>query len=155
MQFTFHYVSIKSEVVVLAVTVEVDLHSTMYLLNLAHNTSDDSIVARFTFHYVSIKSVIFDVLNFKFNAFTFHYVSIESLAALFLLCGDALFTFHYVSIKSLSGTQQTTYRLYLHSTMYLLNQLLLGLHLHKFANLHSTMYLLNPYCDLRLFISLV
>ena len=53
------------------------------------------------------------------------------------------FTFHYVSIKSLSAQVQPTAESNLHSTMYLLNLLLLGLHLHIFAYLHSTMYLLN------------
>ena len=75
--FTFHYVSIKS----------------------AHNTSDDSIVARFTFHYVSIKSI-----SHRLHLPQHYYLH----STMYLL---NLFR------KRLTGY----IIMYLHSTMYLLN----------------------------------
>ena len=76
------------------------LHSTMYLLNRPHRLRSPAEVLAFTFHYVSIKSMwIF--------------------ALLILLL---IFTFHYVSIKSVTWLVSTHCPLYLHSTMYLLNQ---------------------------------
>ena len=54
-RFTFHYVSIKSFGHVVLFQNYLDLHSTMYLLNLADiaAVTDNK---EFTFHYVSIKS---------------------------------------------------------------------------------------------------
>ena len=54
-EFTFHYVSIKSRLYVLAIEAVLNLHSTMYLLN--HKAKVLSVTTlEFTFHYVSIKS---------------------------------------------------------------------------------------------------
>ena len=54
--FTFHYVSIKSDV-------------------MAGNIGK---IATFTFHYVSIKSIFDEFINAYYRSFTFHYVSIKS-----------------------------------------------------------------------------
>ena len=54
-RFTFHYVSIKSSSALLLLLCRTYLHSTMYLLNPGefHYVVTDE---KFTFHYVSIKS---------------------------------------------------------------------------------------------------
>ena len=55
-EFTFHYVSIKSEWVERDIKEKLHLHSTMYLLNPGF--SEPVLLAIvFTFHYVSIKSI--------------------------------------------------------------------------------------------------
>ena len=54
--FTFHYVSIKSGSLELAVAVVLNLHSTMYLLNPLGEVAKFMQSLLFTFHYVSIKS---------------------------------------------------------------------------------------------------
>ena len=98
-KFTFHYVSIKS---VIIIKFEFNIY-------------------KFTFHYVSIKSVI--IIKFEFNIyrFTFHYVSIKSESAVVYDIKTGLFTFHYVSIKSPEVSNRNTNNPNLHSTMYLLN----------------------------------
>ena len=53
--FTFHYVSIKSSNMHMPYAQALNLHSTMYLLNLVV-TYFYQVVTKFTFHYVSIKS---------------------------------------------------------------------------------------------------
>ena len=53
--FTFHYVSIKSDMGGTDKIGQADLHSTMYLLNRWGKSTENS-VPEFTFHYVSIKS---------------------------------------------------------------------------------------------------
>ena len=54
-----------------------------------------------------------------------------------------LFTFHYVSIKSPHTHHCHSQRMYLHSTMYLLNRGKTETWKSYISNLHSTMYLLN------------
>ena len=53
--FTFHYVSIKSKLVLTVNDSDTYLHSTMYLLNLK-KVEIRPTKKEFTFHYVSIKS---------------------------------------------------------------------------------------------------
>ena len=104
----------------------VDLHSTMYLLNLAALQGCDASEIIFTFHYVSIKSI------WRRNIMAKVYI----------------FTFHYVSIKSQSPHRLYTVCRYLHSTMYLLNRQI-RIYTRKWRyNLHSTMYLLNRISDI-------
>ena len=122
--FTFHYVSIKSVPAVPIWSVFVNLHSTMYLLNLDGIALTNATTILFTFHYVSIKSKISHLSKITFTKFTFHYVSIKSTASLpyspdkvylhstmYLLnlqyfssiwILHFVFTFHYVSIKSIA-----------------------------------------------------
>ena len=76
------------------------LHSTMYLLNLDTALTKSHVQQSFTFHYVSIKS-----------------------------------SWQLISIRSLPN---------LHSTMYLLNRRLIRCKDCINYDLHSTMYLLNP-----------
>ena len=99
-KFTFHYVSIKS---VIIIKFEFNIY-------------------RFTFHYVSIKSVI--IIKFEFNIyrFTFHYVSIKSKIINAVAHEVIRFTFHYVSIKSSSLPVLLFLFRNLHSTIYLLNR---------------------------------
>ena len=54
-RFTFHYVSIKSAIAFDDGDGNIDLHSTMYLLNLKI-AKKLKLFPEFTFHYVSIKS---------------------------------------------------------------------------------------------------
>ena len=78
----------------------INLHSTMYLLNLDGIALTNATTILFTFHYVSIKSASNLSAMPSVYAFTFHYVSIKSLADhvdRYVVCS---FTFHYVSIKS-------------------------------------------------------
>ena len=98
-----------------------NLHSTMYLLNLFNPVDIMSVFPEFTFHYVSIKS----------TAYTPNTDIVLK------------FTFHYVSIKSQIKTKASISNVDLHSTMYLLNldRGLTGRR--RRTNLHSTMYLLN------------
>ena len=120
--FTFHNVSIKSRERTRWCTVQITLHSTMYLLNLAGrpHTGKPHI---FTFHNVSIKSKYEMTVAVRGrNNFTFHNVSIKSL------CEKG---FHACEIPPL------------HSTMYLLNLEEEGGEEEWRGSLHSTMYLLN------------
>ena len=55
--FTFHYVSIKSMEQITTGVTDLNLHSTMYLLNPNIIICLIISVMKFTFHYVSIKSV--------------------------------------------------------------------------------------------------
>ena len=55
LEFTFHYVSIKSQITEKYNRVMTYLHSTMYLLN-RNNVNNITGTMQFTFHYVSIKS---------------------------------------------------------------------------------------------------
>ena len=76
--FTFHYVSIKSDPVGLPTLPNINLHSTMYLLN--HDVTDKTTEkTEFTFHYVSIKSSGSESNKTLYKGFTFHYVSIKSV----------------------------------------------------------------------------
>ena len=97
--FTFHYVSIKSAIAFDDGDGNIDLHSTMYLLNLKI-AKKLKLFPEFTFHYVSIKS---DNISCSMSV-------------------ARLFTFHYVSIKSVTAEMEALEVLDLHSTMYLLNQ---------------------------------
>ena len=54
--------------------------------------------------------------------FTFHYVSIKSTTQRAIDGVNYKFTFHYVSIKSKKSVNTIAREVYLHSTMYLLNQ---------------------------------
>ena len=98
MQFTFHYVSIKSVLAASPYRLDIDLHSTMYLLNPM--------------------TLVFFI---AFMVFTFHYVSIKSDDALLAYSMLIKFTFHYVSIKSQLSELLMVLITNLHSTMYLLN----------------------------------
>ena len=98
MQFTFHYVSIKSVLAASPYRLDSDLHSTMYLLNPM--------------------TLVFFI---AFMVFTFHYVSIKSDDALLAYSMLIKFTFHYVSIKSQLSELLMVLITNLHSTMYLLN----------------------------------
>ena len=102
-EFTFHYVSIKSveyddeptAVMNLHSTMyllnlcvmckcqpgDLDLHSTMYLLNREYGWNDAGGATAFTFHYVSIKSDVTRLDGEGVYTFTFHYVSIKSFSA--------------------------------------------------------------------------
>ena len=100
-QFTFHYVSIKSERrKECKCDIIPHLHSTMYLLNRL------------------------DVIGVAISPHNLH--STMYLLNRLYLIGQAvkqpLFTFHYVSIKSQSIAHRTYQNTDLHSTMYLLNQ---------------------------------
>ena len=76
--------------------------------------------------------------------FTFHYVSIKSYESAMSNVAAISFTFHYVSIKSVLLLTVNECILYLHSTMFLLNQAPFKENLKEENNLHSTMFLLNP-----------
>ena len=81
-------------------SIYLNLHSTMYLLNLNACTSTIMGGVTFTFHYVSIKSMYSDPSQAILGLFTFHYVSIKSRKATEIFKNIVQFTFHYVSIKS-------------------------------------------------------
>ena len=143
--FTFHNVSIKSRERTRWCTVQITLHSTMYLLNLAGrpHTGKPHI---FTFHNVSIKSLCekgFHACEIPPLHSTMYLLNLEeeggeeewrgSLhSTMYLLnrtrqrCETIVknfFTFHNVSIKSEEPNQYMTGQdIPLHSTMYLLNR---------------------------------
>ena len=106
--FTFHYVSIKSEMLWAKLNAEIE----------------------FTFHYVSIKSGVSGAKDATIQGFTFHYVSIKSKAAGVSASKVTLFTFHYVSIKSIRSYSSPLPWVNLHSTMFLLNPLTSQAHPH-------------------------
>ena len=100
----------------------IDLHSTMYLLNLSEDGCLVEHKTTFTFHYVSIKWVkrpgtsrVWRDLHSTMYLLNASCISFNSLRT--------SFTFHYVSIKL--GKAILTYRAknHLHSTMYLLNSI--------------------------------
>ena len=80
-------------------------------------------------------------MNVK-SLFTFHYVSINSVLTSNRPLSGSVFTFHYVSINSKRRKQAPPGLTYLHSTMYLLIQIIQLLYSPVFIHLHSTMYLL-------------
>ena len=57
-EFTFHYVSIKTMKILFFTLYLLHLHSTMYLLKHNNPTTIQCYSAKFTFHYVSIKTFI-------------------------------------------------------------------------------------------------
>ena len=96
--FTFHYVSINTDIPGLDFLKNRTLHSTMFLLIP-----------------VLIKGVS------KQKVFTFHYVSINTCIAGWILSREVIFTFHYFSINTGIVLRDFTGRfLSLHSTMFLL-----------------------------------
>ena len=122
-EFTFHYVSIKTMKILFFTLYLLHLHSTMYLLKhfvqynrpqiyphlhstmylLKHNnpTTIQCYSAKFTFHYVSIKTNSIWITFCLGFSFTFHYVSIKTENPGNIISIDVSFTFHYVSIKTL------------------------------------------------------
>ena len=74
--------------------------------------------------------------------FTFHNVSINTNADSSCSRIWVLFTFHNVSINTTSQVRILPFRLYLHSTMFLLIQLKHVPQLFGYFDLHSTMFLL-------------
>ena len=101
MEFTFHYVSIKS------------------IRSLWSHRTDWS---RFTFHYVSIKSTNLLRLNWCLEDLhsTMYLLNLMIFSRPHV--NSKLFTFHYVSIKSHIRELDVRFFLNLHSTMYLLNR---------------------------------
>ena len=98
-----------------------DLHSTMYLLNLFQNVTEQKL-QRFTFHYVSIKSnsrVKKDSIYFNLHSTMY---LLNPKRPWLLYEKGSTFTFHYVSIKSQPmAANFFSDSFNLHSTMYLLN----------------------------------
>ena len=123
---------------------ELNLHSTMYLLNLVSKDTSHCLNL-FTFHYVSIKSASTHVVINTTCEFTFHYVSIKSFLSASSISRPTSFTFHYVSIKSKSESKVSLFssRFTFHyvSIKSVIKQIILIV---KQIHLHSTMYLLNP-----------
>ena len=79
LEFTFHYVSIKSLLRLWTWVPPWHLHSTMYLLNRESKETGNALSKLFTFHYVSIKSERRRPATGTEDWFTFHYVSIKSV----------------------------------------------------------------------------
>ena len=77
-EFTFHYVSIKTMKILFFTLYLLHLHSTMYLLKLPAISKITSFYSVFTFHYVSIKTISTCVPISSPDEFTFHYVSIKT-----------------------------------------------------------------------------
>ena len=120
--FTFHNVSINSQVVQSEIFCKYYLHSIMYLLIPIVILPPDATEIAFTFHNVSINSCRFSIAGEKLVSFTFHNVSINSSfspssltpegylhSIMYLLIlkfqishnnVPVLFTFHNVSINS-------------------------------------------------------
>ena len=107
-EFTFHYVSIKTMKILFFTLYLLHLHSTMYLLKLPAISKITSFYSVFTFHYVSIKTISTCVPISSPDEFTFHYVSIKTVIEFLLQVVIHLFTFHYVSIKTDCDTANLT-----------------------------------------------
>ena len=99
--FTFHNVSINSNIAYVLIYNCQNLHSIMYLLILNIPLSNMGNII-FTFHNVSINSNAVVLLSRSPVKFTFHNVSINSLLERMSYCCQSLFTFHNVSINSVS-----------------------------------------------------
>ena len=124
--FTFHHVSIKTQMDLETQAVRNHSHSTMYLLKLhwqarmphprrnSHSTMyllkrvDGSyryvVKNKFTFHHVSIKTTSQYINEQLLNSFTFHHVSIKTTSSTLYFNAPATFTFHHVSIKTVYGS---------------------------------------------------
>ena len=121
-EFTFHYVSIKTMKILFFTLYLLHLHSTMYLLKLPAISKITSFYSVFTFHYVSIKTKtrlsVRSIQNYLHSTMyllkpslpVFLYLPQTNLhSTMYLLkqrkivrtCHIMLFTFHYVSIKTL------------------------------------------------------
>ena len=120
-RFTFHNVSIKPE------TVPVLIWG----------------IKSFTFHNVSIKPIFPAVCFRHFFQFTFHNVSIKPKVLRGWILAQLKFTFHNVSIKPEESGYMIGVKYNLHSTMFLLNRIVLGSRVEDFTDLQSTMFLLN------------
>ena len=122
--FTFHNVSINTELDLCVLRLLLNLHSTMFLLILQtfskkafgraylHSTmfllipgkkSSGQTSGRFTFHNVSINTFTYQVRKEDVFPFTFHNVSINTGKLLNLKLREQ-FTFHNVSINTPSFT---------------------------------------------------
>ena len=119
--FTFHYVSIKSADAHALMIDNLDLHSTMYLLNLRFHVLAAKVRSYLhsTMYLLNLDGIA--LTNATTILFTFHYVSIKSKISHLSKITFTKFTFHYVSIKSTASLPYSPDKVYLHSTMYLLN----------------------------------
>ena len=97
-EFTFHYVSIKTMKILFFTLYLLHLHSTMYLLKLPAISKITSFYSVFTFHYVSIK--------------TKTRLSVRSIQ-------NYLHSTMYL-LKQFRSVNVAIQLVYLHSTMYLL-----------------------------------
>ena len=130
--FTFHHVSIKTICNLNLIFLNINSHSTMYLLKLIVDHAF-SAFKKFTFHHVSIKTCGYFRIYISKVEFTFHHVSIKTSPYVACWSERNGFTFHHVSIKT--NIDMDTYDIYYysHSTMYLLKRA----YLLKIVSLHS------------------
>ena len=120
-EFTFHYVSIKTMKILFFTLYLLHLHSTMYLLKLPAISKITSFYSVFTFHYVSIK--------------TKTRLSVRSIQ-------NYLHSTMYLLKPDITDDNYLT-EYDLHSTMYLLKQFRSVNVAIQLVYLHSTMYLLK------------
>ena len=119
--FTFHNVSIKSNILWRDAKLFTTLHSTMYLLNQKKTYALGSYEETLHSTMYLLNREVPLILFYLRDRFTFHNVSIKSYCTARRRTVSVFFTFHNVSIKSSGDVWKQTDRIPLHSTMYLLN----------------------------------
>ena len=164
MQFTFHYVSIKSGKHSIESLSKCNLHSTMYLLNQyiacplfalyphLHSTMyllNPKFRTRFKYSRFNLHSTMYllnqELTRYSLNlgVFTFHYVSIKSNVATAKNPTSTRFTFHYVSIKSALFTFEfRATGIFTFHYVSIKSEISTVIKMQR-SYLHSTMYLLN------------
>ena len=119
------------------------LHSTIFLLIQTVVSVRMDQRPLFTFHNVSINTVQTQPGILPMSDFTFHNVSINTSETMAKQYVGTFFTFHNVSINTRNFKVNLIFTQSLHSTMFLLIQVLwLWLLTHTIVTLHSTMFLL-------------
>ena len=140
--FTFHNVSINTNIEILTFCRHVHLHSTMFLLIPDDNPNHPK--PRLNLH----STMFLLILSYHRQRirqrkwFTFHNVSINTAADILFDDLPDKFTFHNVSINTAIFGKEAMSGMYLHSTMFLLIHLLTVLSCLSETHLHSTMFLL-------------
>ena len=120
-------------------------HSTMYLLKPFKMTTypNQHLNSHSTMYLLKLVMLL---LIFLWQIeFTFHHVSIKTKYYAIDIARSDLFTFHHVSIKTQNFCDLFGFKIYSHSTMYLLKHVTAQTAVTELNDSHSTMYLLKPY----------
>ena len=142
--FTFHYVSISTEISCNINQPYSDLHSTMYLFQHEKTRSG--------YHpFIHLHSTMYLFQLRRWQLWRFEYGIYIPLCIYFnkntvrmVSTRTSWFTFHYVSISTRTASELPASYVNLHSTMYLFQHLKYPKDNPSHSYLHSTMYLFQP-----------